>query len=118
MESVLQKIESSKSSRINRIESCLDYQAFSYLLDPAMSAKTYQVKRQQLMTLGNTCEERMGVVYVRGPWGFFVIPDYGYPTLRISFFHDTPANEIQEKLKAISALFEYDDTIYLGDVDE
>lgn len=116
--SVSRKIEPN-SARVSRIESCLDYKAYSYALDPGISADDYQVKRQLLMALGNTIEEGMGVVYVRGPWGFLVIPQHGYPRLRISFFHDTPADEIQNMLNSITALFELDDrTINRGDVDE
>ena len=53
----------------------------------------------------------MGVVYVRGPWGFFVIPPHGYPHLRISFFFDTPDREFNEVLTSISTAFEVQDSV-------
>ncbi len=61
----------------------------------------------------------MGVVYVRGPWGFFVIPRYGYPQLRISFYFDTPSSEIDALLASICTAFETPDTVFdQGDLDE
>ena len=105
--------------RFGRAESCLDYQSYVYTIDPDLSPARYVASRRQLMTLGRADEERMGVIYVRGPWGFFVIPRYGYPTLRVSFFHDTPTTEISDILSSICSAFEVFDAVFnLGELDE
>ena len=101
------------------IESCLDYTSYIYTIDPELSPAQYRTSRRQLITLGRADEERMGVVYVRGPWGFFVIPQHGFPTLRVSFFHDTPSTEINDILLSICAAFEVRDAdLNQGDLDE
>lgn len=105
--------------RFGPVESCVDYQSYVYSIDPGHTPEQYKATRHQLMTLGRANEERMGVVYVRGPWGFFVIPHYGYPTLRVSFYHDTPTSEINEMLSWICTAFEAPDAIInQGDLDE
>jgi hypothetical protein len=101
------------------VESCIDYHSYVYTIDPDLKQERYQATRLQLMKLGSVNEERMGVIYVRGPWGFYVIPQYGYPTLRVSFFHDTPTKEIDDILSLISAAFEAPEAIVnQGDLDE
>jgi hypothetical protein len=105
--------------RFEAVDSCVDYQSYVYAIDPNLSREQYAVSCRSLLTIGRADEERMGVVYVRGPWGFFVIPHYGYPTLRISFFHDTPAIDSDEVLGAICAAFETNDAILdQGDLSE
>jgi len=88
------------------VESCIDYQSYIYKINPGLTQDQYEVSRRILTTLGTADEQRMGVVYVRGPWGFLVIPHFGYPTMRISFFHDTAEAEINEVLSLIYAAFE------------
>lgn len=105
--------------RFGPVESCVDYQSYVYKIEPDLTQAQYMASQQLLMRLGKADEERMGVVYVRGPWGFFVIPHYGYPTLRVSFFHDTPDTEINHVLSLICAAFETPNTINnQGDLDE
>ncbi len=105
--------------RFGPVESCVDYRSYVYNIDPDLSPAHYTASRQQLMTLGKADEERMGVVYVRGPWGFFVIPHYGYPTLRVSFYHDTTTPEINDILSMICTAFDEPDAIInQGDLDE
>lgn len=107
------------NQRFGPVESCVDYQSYVYKIDPTHSPEQYKASRDRLMNLGNADEERMGVIYVRGPWGFFVIPHYGYPTLRVSFYHDTPRTEIDDMLSLICAAFETPDPIYnQGGLDE
>jgi len=91
------------------VDSCVDYRSYVYNIDPDLSRDEYAVICRRLMSIGRTSEERMGVVYIYGPWGFFVIPQYGYPTLRISFFHNTSTIERDEVLGAIHAAFEAPD---------
>jgi len=86
--------------------SCIDYRSFVYHIGPDISAARYEEIKNKLKNLGRAEDERMGVIYVRGPWGFFVIPHFGFSTLRISFFHDTSGSEQIEMMKAISAIFE------------
>ena len=105
--------------RFGPVESCVDYQSYVYRIDPGLTPGQYAASCRLLMALGKTDEERMGVVYVRGPWGFLVIPRHGYPTLRVSFYHDTPATEINNVLGLICAAFEPPNTINnQGDLDE
>ena len=105
--------------RFGPVESCLDYRSYIYTIDPDLSPAWYAVPRRRLMSFGGAEEERMGVVYVRGPWGFFTIPHHGYPTLRVSFFHDTPTTEISDILSSICAAFEPSDTVFnQGGLDE
>jgi len=101
------------------VESCVDYKSFVYTIDSDLSPVRYKALRRQLITLGRADEERMGVVYVRGPWGFFVIPPHGYPILRVSFFHDTSSTEISDVLSSIYEAFEVSDAdLNQGDLDE
>ncbi len=88
-----------------QVESCVDYQSFVYSLDKQFTPQRYEVCGRLLLSLGTVTEERMGVVYVRGPWGFFVVPAYGYPTLKISFFHDSTSKEIEHVLLKIYNIF-------------
>lgn len=105
--------------RFGPVESCLDYRSYVYSIDPDLSPARYEASRRQLMKLGRADEERMGVVYVRGPWGFFVIPHQGYPKLRVSFYHDTPATEVNDILSSICTAFEVFNAVFdQGDLDE
>ena len=97
--------------RFGPVESCVDYQSYVYHINPGLTPAQYTAARSLLMALGKADEERMGVVYVRGSWGFFVIPHHGYPTLRVSFYHDTPGTEINNVLSLICAAFEAPNTI-------
>ena len=100
------------------VESCVDYQSYIYTINPDLTQIQYELSRRMLVSLGTADEQRMGVVYVRGPWGFFVIPHFGYPTLRISFFHDTTDTEINEVFLLVYAAFENAQTINnKGDLD-
>ena len=105
--------------RFEPVESCVDYRSYVFTIEPGFSKARYMESREKLLTLGRADEERMGVVYVRGPWGFFIIPHYGYPTLRVSFYHDTSTVEINDVLSLICAAFETPDAIFnQGDLDE
>ena len=113
------RLDNVLEQRFGFVESCLDYRSYVYTIDPDLSPARYVTSRRQLMTLGRVDEERMGVVYVRGPWGFFVIPGHGYPKLRVSFFHDTPTTEINDVLSSICAAFEKSDAVFnQGELDE
>lgn len=89
-----------------RAESCIDYRAYTHPIDPDVSPVRYGLACEQLRRVGQSCEERMGVVYVRGPWGFLVIPQLGYPELRVNFYHDTPIREINDVLASIRVALE------------
>lgn len=91
--------------RFVAVESCVDYQSYVYHIDPDLTPSQYSTSCEKLKILGDADNERMGVTYVRGSWGFFVIPHYGYPTIRISFFYDTPHKEIRDVLALISTAF-------------
>lgn len=93
------------------VESCVDYQSYVYHIDPELTPSQYSLSSQKLKSLGNAEDERMGVIYVRGPWGFFVIPQYGYPTIKVSFFHDTPSKDMNDVMTLICAAFELSNTI-------
>ena len=92
--------------RFTAVDSCVDYRSYVYHIDSDLSAEHYENVRRRLLKLGRSDEERMGVVYVRGPWGFFVVPHHGFPSLRVSFFHDTPENECHDVLRSISKVFD------------
>jgi hypothetical protein len=106
------KMSSTPKHRFGPVESCVDYQSYVYPIDPDLSPAQYLASRQRLMKLGRIDKEGMGVVYVRGSWGFFIIPHYGYPTLRVSFYHDTPPDEIGDILSSICTAFEAPEAVY------
>jgi hypothetical protein len=113
------EMSNTPEKRFGPVESCLDYQSYVYNIDPDLSPALYAASCRQLMTLGRADEEKMGVVYVRGPWGFLVIPHFGYPKLRVSFYHDTPKKERSDILSLICAAFEKSDAVLeQGDLDE
>lgn len=61
----------------------------------------------------------MGVAYVRGTWGFLVIPQLGYPELRVNFYHATSTTEINDVLASICAALDMSVAAYeQGDLDE
>ena len=99
-------MSSALKQRFRPVESCVDYQSYVYHIDSDLTPSQYSISCQRLKSLGNADNERMGVIYVRGPWGFFVIPNHGYPTIRVSFFYDTPRTELNNMLALISAAFE------------
>jgi hypothetical protein len=99
-------MNSVSEQRFGAVESCVDYQSYVYHIDPELTPSQYSSSSQKLKTLGDADDERMGVLYVRGPWGFFVIPRYGYPTIRVSFYFDTPAQDINDVMALICAAFE------------
>jgi len=86
-------------------KSCVDYRSYVYRIDPNIDEKNFVKLRESLSNLGTAERERMGVVYVRGPWGFFVIPSFGFPNLKVSFFHDTPEYECVEVMQTIGKIF-------------
>ena len=101
------------------IESCLNYRAYIYDIDPELSPATYAAMCHELTRLGRAEKERMGVIYVHGPWGFFVIPKHGFPELRINFYHDIPISEIRDVMASICAIFSSSDAaLHSGDMNE
>lgn len=106
----------SVESHFQHIGSCLDYQGYLYRIDPGITAPHYTAIRQHLATLGKTKEERMGVTYVYASWGFCIIPCYGFPELRLNFYHETSINDIENVMTSIHAAFETSDvTVNPGD---
>ena len=102
-----------------RIQSCLDYKAYVHDIKPELSPVQYEQSRCRLMTLGRADKERMGVVYVYGPWGFFVIPGHGYPDLRVNFYHDTSITEMNGIMASICAVLDASDVAFnQGELDE
>jgi len=93
------------SESFKKIDSCVDYHSYEFRISDHLTADEYAEIRRKLMALGKAEQERMGVIYVRGPWGFMVVPHFGFPALRVSFFHDTPQSECQAVLKNINAVF-------------
>ena len=88
---------------VRYVDSCLDYRSFAVSLDPAMAAGMYSTLREKLLLLGTAEAERMGVTYVRGPWGFLVIPQRGFHELRVSFYYDVPTQDSDAILASITA---------------
>jgi len=85
------------------VDSCTDYHTFVTPLDTAMESAAFNSLTERLRTLGVADQARMGVIYVRGPWGFLVIPSPGYPELRVSFYHDTSEHDMDDVLASIKA---------------
>lgn len=83
------------------VNSCVDYRTFVAPLDTAMIPAVYNLLTEELLVLGVAEPERMGVTYVRGPWGFLVIPRAGFPELRISFYHDANEDELDAILASV-----------------
>lgn len=83
---------------------CLDYQAFVFALPPALTASAFARLRDGLRGMGRIRREALGVIYVDGDWGFLVIPPYGFPELKINFFHGIPADGARRILVRVAAL--------------
>lgn len=88
------------------VDSCIDYQTVVTPLDTSLTQVSYDILVKKLLLLGVADRERMGVTYVRGPWGFLVIPGRGFPELRISFFHDASEQEVNTVLVSIGKAIE------------
>lgn len=106
-------------SGFRRLQGCVDYRVYTYPLDPGVGAAAYTQLRHRLQAIGKAEPERMGVTYVRGPWGFLVIPQRGFPELRLSLFHDTAATDAEPIFNAIRAACELTRAMPVtGDIDE
>ena len=93
--------QSACGRRFAYTDSCVDYRSYRHPLDPTVSSERHAQLRDRLAALGRAEPERMGVTYVRGPWGFLVIPRQGFPELRISFFRDTPDGDRRALLESV-----------------
>lgn len=94
------------------VESCVDYRTYMAQINPKISSMQFTSLKNRLQGLGVTEPERMGVVYVHGPWGFVVIPRPGFSDLRISFYHEVSEQERNAVLESIeSALYESHATV-------
>lgn len=87
--------------QLRYLTSCIDYRTYIAPLDTHIGQDAHIALTKRLLTLGVAEDERMGVIYVRGPWGFLVIPQPGFPELRISFYHDTSKDEVEAVLVSI-----------------
>lgn len=96
-------MRSENEPEVRYVKSCVDYRTFVAPLDTAISPAVHNTLTEKLLKLGVAEPERMGVIYVRGAWGFLVIPSPGFPELRISFYHDTPDDELNAVLVLIRA---------------
>jgi len=83
------------------VDSCVDYRSFVAQLNSAMTHVAHNFLTEKLQPFGVAERERMGVTYIRGAWGFLVIPGLGFPELRVSFYHDTPDREVEAVLVSI-----------------
>ena len=92
----------SDAIQYREVENCADYRSFVFPLNKAMTAAAHSVVCARLSELGTADKERLGVTYVRGAWGFLVLPPKGFPELRVSFYKETDTAVEQTILDAIS----------------
>ena len=75
--------------RFRRVEGCLDYRIYVCSLAGMRSDQMRVELCSRLGGLGRAEPERMGVIYIRGGWGFLVIPPVGFPELKVTVFRET-----------------------------
>jgi len=83
---------------------CLDYQAFRFALPPSLAESDFARLKEALKRLGRIRYEALGVTYVDGKWGVLIVPPFGFPELKINFFHDVPVETAQRLLDCIADL--------------
>lgn len=84
------------------VENCVDYRSFVCPLATTITAAAHTALGARLATLGKAETERLGVIYIKGNWGFLVYPPRGFPELRVSFYKETDKATEQTILAAIS----------------
>ena len=94
--------------RFRVVENCVDYRSYVCPLDAEITTATHCALRARLMALGKADEERLGVLYIRGYWGFLVYPPRGFPELRVSFYKETEIAAERAILNAISEALQHD----------
>ncbi len=86
------------------VEACVDYRAYVVSLPKGTTPDIYAQWVSRLCGLGRVVEERLGVRYVKGPWGFLVVPPLGFPELKITFYHPTAQVDEAEVLAKVEAI--------------
>ena len=87
--------------KIRRIESCIDFDRYVIPVQIQLPIEVLTQSMTQLQKLGR-CESRMGVVYVRNDWGFFVLPPPSFGEISVSFYRGVPESEKQRLLEIIA----------------
>jgi hypothetical protein len=78
-------LEADAASNWRRHEACVDYLVYVRPL-PSLALPRWQDSVARMRVLGVCQDTSFGVTTVRGPWGFFQIPAYGFPELKVTFF--------------------------------
>lgn len=94
--------------RFRAVENCVDYRSYVFPLDTGITKATHCALQARLRALGKADEERLGVLYIRGYWGFLVFPPRGFPELRVSFYKETDESAERTILNTISEAFQHD----------
>jgi len=89
-----------------RAPACLDYRAFVFDLGTGWDASRLKRLRTALLSLGEVERSALQVVYVRGSWGFAIVPPPHFPDLKINFFYTTDRSMVEEILAAVGCWIE------------
>lgn len=89
--------------RWQRHRACIDYRAWMLPLQD-LEARAWPTLIEALAGLGQARPDPTGVVTVRGPWGFLLVPPRGFPELRLNCYKNISADRERDLLTDIAAL--------------
>lgn len=72
-----------------KIPACVKYKSYVFPLGKNISQENYNVLKTFLKTLGQDEPEYLGVMRVRGDWGFLDYPSYGFIEFKVNFYKTT-----------------------------
>ncbi len=83
---------------------CIDYKSYIFSVPQELSSQAYEQLRKELIGLGRLRHEMLGVAYVDTEWGLLVVPQQGFPEMKISFFHHITRGGVGRVLRGIAEL--------------
>ena len=86
-------------------QACVDYAVYSHAL-PAVDRVRWEEMTLLLRSLGICQDTSIGVATIRGGGGFFQIPVYGFPELKVTFFQIGSMAERRRLLMNIAEILE------------
>lgn len=88
-----------KNQYQRRVSACVRYQAYVFPLPKELSKPGYARLRRQVERLGqNRNPPALQVLHIEHPEFFIDFPAYGFPSFKISFYPDAPAQIVARYL--------------------
>lgn len=92
--------------RFRAVPSCTKYRAFTGEMPAHASTEQHDQLRTHCASLGDHCERYLGILRVRGDWGFLDLPGPGFPELKVNFYKHTPQSAQSRILEYLQTALE------------